>query len=390
MKCANRILLLVTQADWGGVQSFLIKFGAELRAEGREVLLAAGGDGELWDEAAKAGIPTRRLIKMTRKIHPLKDWSAINELQQLLHEFKPDAVHLNSSKMGVLGSMAVHIKYRSAKSHPTVVYRIGGWSFFELVAKWKLWIYRTAEYLTASYKDVIITVHPEDETIARKLKILPRKAIITVPNGLNIPTFVARLLPRAEARTTLNIPEHAFVFGTIANAYAYKGLLPYLDVVARVLAEDRHAVAVIIGDGPQYSALQAHRDTLNVRDRIVLAGYRDDAERLAPAFDVFVLPSCREGMPWALLEAMAAGIPSITTDVGGCRWVLKADGVPCSGIIVPKKDPLALQEAMRRLRINDEERTALGKGAKENVSRRFSWKATYTGNRDALDGVITS
>jgi len=379
MKRANRILILVTQADWGGVQAFLVRFAKQLRTEGREILLAAGGEGELWAEAQKAGIPTHKLAHMTREIHPLKDWKALGELKRLIKEFKPDAIHLNSSKMGVLGSIA------AAPSKTWAVYRIGGWSFLEPIAGWKRWIYRTAERISAPYKDIIITVHPGDAQAAKDLKIKPRRALLTVPNGIDVPSFVSRLKTRGDARATLGIPEHTFVFGTVANAYATKGLLPYLDVFARICKSNENVRGVIIGDGPEFEELKKKRHSLGLEGRLVLTGHLEDAETLYPAFDAFVLPSRKEGMPWTLLEAMASNIPCIATDVGACRWMLADPEHPHAGLIVPKEDGLALEEAMRKILNDAELRTAIGRGGRMNVTQRFSWDATYRGNRDALD-----
>lgn len=381
----KRILLLVTQADWGGVQSFLIRFASGLMHEGHEVLLAAGGEGELWDAAARHGIPTRRLTHVRREISPVEDWMAIGEIGRLIREFRPDAIHLNSSKMGVLGSIAARrLRPTPSSLRPHVAYRIGGWSFLEPMPEWKRWIYRAAERHTAKYKDVIITVHPGDEKLARALEIVPREKIMTVPNGLDVASFVSKLQTRDASRSMLHVSNSSFVFGTVANAYPTKALLPYLDVLKRLCDEDRNVIAVILGDGPEFEALQKKRDVLGLTDRVILTGHRDDAATLYSAFDLFVLQSRKEGMPWTLLEAMAAGIPSVATDVGACRWMLQDDARGMAGLIVPKEDPLALHDALRALKNNPAERERLSRAARRIVSERFSWDATFRGNRDAL------
>ncbi len=385
MPSAKRILLLVTQADWGGVQSFLIHFATELKKEGHEVLLAAGGEGELWAEAERQGIHTHRLTHVRRDINLIEDWRAIRELTRLYRSFRPDAIHLNSSKMGVLGSLAATSDKRQAtNSHPRVVYRIGGWSFLEPMASWKQWIYRTAETVSAKYKDVIITVHPGDEMLAKKLGIVPRERIVTVPNGLDVAAFVSRLKTRMDARRALGIPERAFVIGTIANAYPTKALLPYLNVLKRMCDEDRGVVAVIFGNGAELEMVTRTRDTLGLTDRVLVTGYRSDAASFLPAFDLFALPSRKEGMPWTLLEAMAAGLPSVATDVGACRWMLEDESRGNAGVIVPVGDAAALHDAFRQIKNDPERRAHLSSAARRIVTERFSWEETYRGNRDAL------
>ena len=380
MKHAKRILLVVTQAHWGGVQEFLVHLAKDLKAEGREVLLACGGDGDLWTAADRAGIPTRRLAHLVQPIAPFEDLRAVFELKRLINEFKPDAIHLNSSKAGVVGSLAA----RLSKTKPWVVYRIGGGSFLEPMSAFKKWIYRVSEQWTAGLKDIIITVHPGDEKLAKRYGIRPRHTRTTVANGLDVPNFIARLKTREAARAELGIPEHAFVFGSISNAYATKGLHGYLNVLAKVLDEDRNTTAVIIGDGPEFASLQVQKSALGL-ERVVLAGWRNAASTFIPAFDVFVLPSRKEGMPWVLLEAMAAGIPSIATDVGACRWMLTGSKFGDAGLIIPPEDPLSLYEVLRRLRTNPAEREALARGARQSVTERFSWQTTFNGHRDALD-----
>lgn len=376
----QRILLLVTVADWGGVQSFLVHFAADLMKEGHEVLLAAGGDGELWDRAKALGIPTHRLRHVVRDIEPWNDVKGILEIRALIKSWKPDAIDINSSKMGILGSIANTL----VSPRPRCVYRIGGWVFLEPMSATRKWIYKTAERMTAPLKDIIITVHPNDEKLARALQFKPRETITTVPNGIDVANFVSQLKTKQDARQALGLPERAFVYGTVANAYPPKDLSNYFRRVVTILDEDRSAHVVVIGGGPQFKELQATRDSLAHSDRIHLTGQIADAPTLYSAFDAFVLPSIKEGMPWSVLEAMAANIPVIVTDVGACKWMVTSEKHGNAGIVIPVNDTLALQDAMRSLRNSQELREALARGGRYMSLNRFSWDVTYRGNRDAL------
>jgi len=375
----TRILLLVTQADWGGVQAFLIRFADELKREGFDVLLAGGGEGGLWQQARAHGIAAHQLRHLVREINLPQDWLAVTEIKRLIDEFRPMAVHLNSSKMGVLGSLAA----RLSATRPRVVYRIGGWAFLEPIAGWKKWIYRMSEKLTARYKDVIITVHPGDEAVAKQLNIRPRQKILTVANGLDFDYFTSKLVTRTEARAKLGLPEQAVVLGTVANAYATKGLLPYLDVLKAIFDSHSAVHAVILGDGPEFQALKDKRDALKL-DRLLLAGHRADASVLYRAFDVFVLPSLKEGMPWTVLEAMAAGVPVVATDVGACGWMLQAESAHAAGLIVPPGDPVQLIAALEKITGDAGLRERLAGAGPDILKQRFTWETTYRGNRDAL------
>lgn len=380
-RTAERILLLVTQADWGGVQSFLLRFAEDLKAEGKEILLAGGGEGELWARAAQAGIPTQRLKHVVRAIHPWHDLLAVHEIRKLIKNWKPDTVHLNSSKMGVIGGLAA----QCSSPRPWVVYRIGGWSFLEPMSRVSQWLYMVAERWSARWKDIIITVHPGDETLARSLNIRPRIRMQTIPNGLDMERFERKLCTRSEARTRLGIPNDVFVFGTIANAYPAKALLPYLDVLDEVLAHEPQRRGVVIGGGPELSLLKRKRESLKTRERILLLGPQNDAPQLYRAFDVFVLSSRKEGMPWSLLEAMAAGIPSIATDVGACRWMLNDLEGHQAGMVVEPQHAAALKHAMQHIAASADERQRMSLAGPALVKARFSWKHTFSQHLSTLD-----
>lgn len=378
----KRILLVVTQAHWGGVQSFLVHFGQDLQKQGHAVLLVAAGEGALWEKAKAAGIQTHRLKKLVRELNPLADFAALKELQQIIQDFKPDAIHLNSSKIGILGSLAAQ-QYRKQFPQVQVAYRIGGWAFLEPIASWKKWLYLKAEQWTAKYKDTIITVHPGDEVLARKLRINPRKKIVTAANGLGLEAFQSQLLDRESARRELGLPSDAFIFGLVSNAYATKGLIPFLSSINTVLTDHPEIHICLIGDGPEFSTLKSITQASVHADRIHLVGHRADAQKLYRAFDAFLLPSKKEGMPWVLLEAMAAGLPSIAMDVGACRWMLNQGAESC-GIIVEQNDQQAFQHAMKQLFTKPELRATFSQAAIQNVRSRFTWERTFETNFSTL------
>lgn len=348
------------------------------------MLLAAAGEGDLWDRAREAGVPTRRLQQLTRELNPLADWRTITEIENLIAEFKPDAIHLNSSKIGILGSIASE-NYRKQGNSLRVAYRIGGWSFLEPISSWKKWLYQKAEQWTAKYKNVIVTVHPGDEALAQTLGIIPREKVISIPNGLDLEEFQDQLLDRKTAREILGLPMDAFVFGTVSNAYATKGLIPYLSQAESFLSTHARTHIAILGDGPLFEDLKHMQSLSAFPERIHLIGHRKDATTLYRAFDVFVLPSRKEGMPWALLEAMAAGLPCIATDVGACKWMLQHQDETC-GIIVPIDDSKRLERALQTLCTDETLRQTFSQAAIQNVRSRFTWERTFQGNRDALIG----
>lgn len=377
MPDAKRIVLAVTLAEQGGVQEFLLRLGSFLAEQGHNVTILAGEGSWLFPLAHDRHIPIRRLTHLRRAIHPWHDLLAFFELRRVLKELQPDAIHLNSTKMGILGSLAAR-----AVGIKTVVYRIGGWVFLEPLSTLTRRLYLQAERLSARWKDVIICVHPEDERLAHELNIIPRKKLTTIPNGIDLPLFDQELLPRARARTELALTDskNVFVFGTIANFFPAKDLLGYLDACALIHQEFPSARFLIIGDGQERLALEKKLTRLGLVDVCILVGRRSRAGTLLRAFDAFVLPSAKEGMSWALLEAMAAGLPCLATKVGANSWLLDAE----AGWLTPPQDPASLAQHMKDIFLQTAERTRRGERARERIKRDFPFQKTLQDNENAL------
>lgn len=371
----KHVVLAITLGEPGGAQGFVLGFAKWLNANGYQVTVVAGNGRWLYEKCVEAHIAIRRVPHLGRAIHPWNDLRAFFALKKILRELKPDTLHLNSAKMGVLGSLAA-----SALGIRPVVYRIGGWTFLEPLSPLIKRLYLFAEQRTARYKDTIICVHPEDEALAKEKNITPRKNLVTIPNGIDLDAFDRALLPRDTARTALHLSDTDIVFGTIAHLYPAKDLPRYIEACAAVAKVLPQAKFVILGDGPERISIERTRSRLGLVDRVLLAGATENASRLLRAFDAFVLPSAKEGMSWALLEAMACGIPCLATDVGANRWLLGED----AGWIVPPHDPRALADAMLRAIHHTDEAQTRSLHARTIVKQRFPLKKTYEDNAHTL------
>ncbi len=371
----KRIALAITLAEPGGAQQFILRFALWLRDRGHEITVLAGEGSWLFDECEKHNIQTIRLRHLGRAINPLKDFLVILELRSVLRKLTPDALHLNSTKMGVVGSIASWLAHV-----PRIVYRIGGWVFLEPMSPTRRTLYILAEQFTARFKHIIICVHPGDAAIAQQKKICPREQITVIPNGIDLVTFDAHLASRADARTILNLSPETFVFGTVAHFYPAKNLVEYLKTCQKVHAQNPHTRFILIGDGPERESIERARAELHLENTVVLTGARHDASRLLRGLDTFVLPSVKEGMPWSLLEAMAAGLPCVATDVGANRWMLE----PKAGWIVQVNDQAALVKIMLEILSNSREAQRRGAHARHVVKTRFPLQETLLKNEQTL------
>ncbi|MDF1497657.1 MAG: glycosyltransferase [Patescibacteria group bacterium] len=387
------VMLLITSQDWGGAQLYVFELAKELKARGESVIVVAGknpsksplvmGDlltglysphdkggmggctgSELSAKCLAANIPFYELKHMSRDINPLANVFATIELIKLFRRLKPRVVHLNSTMMGVVGSLSATLT-----RVPKRIYCIGGWVFNEELPGWKKSLYVWIERVSAKWKDVIIVVHPGDEELAIKLKIKPQKKLVTIPNGVDVARFESKLLTREEARLKLGADPDATLVGTIANAYPPKNLLWYLEVCKKIHDADKRIYFVIIGDGPQFEILKKKRAELDAESYVMLAGRRMDAPTLYKAFDLFVLPSSKEGMSITLLEAMTAKVPIVATDVGAGKWMLR----DC-GIIVPPNDAVRMQTAVLDILQNKDKQKSITQNAYAMLLANFEQK----------------
>jgi glycosyltransferase involved in cell wall biosynthesis len=163
--------------------------------------------------------------------------------------------------------------------------------------------------------------------------------------------------PRETACAALGLAPEGPVVGTVGNLTAKKDHATLVDAVARLAGEWPEARLVVVGAGPLEADLRTHAARAGLADRVVLAGSRGDVAEILGAFDVFVLSSRVEGLPIALLEAMAAERPCVATAVGGIPEVV-TDGV--DGLLVPPGDPDALATAVSKLLADPDRRAELG------------------------------
>ena len=186
-----------------------------------------------------------------------------------------------------------------------------------------------------------------------------------------------RLIKVAEPGTQASQAPPSFIVGTIANAYPSKALPSLIETFSEAFgnkvaepgtqASQAPPHLIIIGDGPEMPKVERARETSAAKERIHLLGAVDDAARLMPGFDLFVLASLKEGMPWTILEALAAGLPIVAARVGAIPEMLE-DGV--SSLLIEPGDRAALSDALRRLYRDSELRRKLTEGALRTAGRR--------------------
>ncbi|MBW2313584.1 MAG: glycosyltransferase [Deltaproteobacteria bacterium] len=356
-----RIAFITNDLEIGGAQQFLVSLIRALdRGRFAPHLATLSGQG-VWVEAVRElGVeyfhaPAVRRAGSLRVIDPRALWA----LTRQLRDWRVDVVHTQlflGNTLGRLAALGAGVPRWVATEHSTY--------FDHTRLQW--WIDRRLARRT----DRIVAVA---EPVARHLVAggIPAERIAVVPNGIALERF-EKLPSRERARSDLGLHPDDFVLGSVARLTGEKSLEAILDLMPHLRARVPKVQLLIVGDGPQRRALVRRATEHGLESSVRLLGERSDVERILPALDLFVFPSRREGLPTALLEAMAAGVTPVVQDLPYARVVVE-DGV--DGCHIDFTDVPAAVDALTALARHPERRAALGAGAKRKAEQ-FSIRRT--------------
>lgn len=302
----KKVLFLITKANWGGAQRYVYDLATHLPKDRFEAIVAFGSSGKLSADLAISGIPLNQISALARDVSFASDIKSFFQIWKLLRGQRPDVLHLNSSKAAALGAFAGRLS-----RVPRIIFTVHGWPFKEDRGGLATAMIRVASWLTALLSDVVIVVSKEDERIGKAMWGLHNK-IYYVPLGITIPEFV----PRDQASLILTpwIDERQRIV-TIAELTPNKGIRFGLEAMMLLKEYKTDISYFIIGDGEERDRLIAQTEAMQISDRVHFLGFVPDAGRYLQAFDIFLLPSIKEGMPYVLLEAGMAGLPIVSTNV---------------------------------------------------------------------------
>lgn len=349
----QKIVFLVTKASFGGAQRYVYDLATRMPRDTFEPIVGFGAPGILGAMVNEAGIRTVSFPSLGRDVHATDDLKSLYELFRFFNRERPDIVHLNSSKAAGLGGLTARLA-----GVPRIIFTIHGLPQDEPRGMLARQAIAFMTWLTGCLAHVVICISEDNLARVRQWPLVGQKAVL-VRNGIT-PFSV---LPAQEARAALRLPLGVTVVGVIAELTRNKGL----DTLLRALALVPDTHACIIGEGELRAHLGTLARTLGLEDRVHFAGYQTDARRYLSAFDIFCLPSRKEGLPYAIFEAGLAKIPVVASDLPGVREII-AD----AGSLVSPDEPQALARALSDLLGDAETRDRMSNLLAERVKELFS------------------
>lgn len=254
----------------------------------------------------------------------------------------------------------------------------------------KLALHRVIDRITMRSVDRFHALSPKVARSWREVVGLDPARMTVIPRGIDAAGFRGRSEDtRRAVLTELGLPESTFLILNIGRQVPQKGQIYLIRALPAIRADVPNAVLVSVGSqGPSTSELLDATDKQEMADAVRLLGIRDDIPRLLAAADVFVFPSLYEGLGVALLEAMASGLPCVTTDQDPMAEVVAHEE---SGLLVPLGDPAAIAEAVTRLARDPDLCRRLGDRARQSTLERFDLNRTAADIEklylDVIEGV---
>ena len=250
-------------------------------------------------------------LSCTRNPFSLGSLKAIFQIRKLVKDGGYDIVHCHTP----VAAMCTRLACIGARKRGTKVYYTAhGFHFFKGAPVKNWMIYYPVEKLCSYFTDVLITINKEDYALAQK-KMKAKKFAYVPGVGLDVQKFADISVDKAQKRKQIGVPEDAVLLLSVGELNENKNHQVILRALARLKDPGIHYA--IAGRGPQQESLEALARELGIEDRVHLLGYRTDVGELYKVSDIFCLPSHREGLGLASLEAMACGLPLITSNVHG-------------------------------------------------------------------------
>ena len=387
-----RVLRIITRLNVGGPSIHTILLTKYLDPGQFDCTLATGDvgehEGDMSYYAESLDIRPIRIPGLGREISPFDDFRAFFRLFTLILTLKPDVIHTHLGKAGTLGRgaglLAKFVLIFTGKKIK-IFHTLHGHFFYGYFGPVKTRVFIHIERMLARICTALVVISPlQKQDIVETYRIVPERKVRLIPLGFDFTNVLTSPDDGKSFRRDAGIDDGSLLAGIIGRLTDIKNHRMFLEGVARYCEQPGSPPlrCVVVGDGELRGELEAFARTLGIDDVVRFVGWRRDMGEVYRGLDILVLTSDNEGTPVTVIEAMAAGIPAVSTAVGGVPDLFGIDkegedvtagqggkDVPVRiaprGVLIPPKDPQALARALEVLTEDEELRRSLSAGARK-------------------------
>jgi glycosyltransferase involved in cell wall biosynthesis len=361
----KQICLVITKSNFGGAQKYVYEIATSLDKEIFDVTVALGGEGILKQKLLEADIKVISIPNLERDISLFKEFSVFKFLYNFFNEKHFDVVHLNSSKIGGIGSLAARLA-----GVPKIIFTAHGWAFNEDRSFISKILIKLSYWITIMISDKIIAVSNQIKSQIIGWPFVSNK-ISVIHNGVKEIDFYEKENSREKiAQINSKVDKNKFLIGTIAELHQIKGL-DILIESAKEVTKNENVQFVIIGEGHERENLEKKIKLNKLENSVILLGFLDNAAKYLKAFDLFVLPSRSEALALVIIESGLANIPVIASKVGGLPEIISDKKY---GTLFAKENYIELSNEIKYSIENYEETKITAKNLNQRIKENFSYQ----------------
>ncbi|MCC7094970.1 MAG: glycosyltransferase family 4 protein, partial [Ignavibacteriaceae bacterium] len=306
-------ILYILEATSGGTQKHVIDIAKKIdRSEFQIDIIFSTKRNKNFVQESK-GIFNRTYGLPISRSGSITDLSNILKIRRIIKENKYNIVHCHSTKAGFVGRLAAFLS-----RHPNVIYSPHGFMFCDTRIRARRLLYLKLEKYLGYITNKLIAVSGSERDLALEHKIVPSKKVITLYNSID-PGDYSDHVYENKVSEKLKTKNSDIIIGTVGRLYYQKDPITLIKSFKIINETIPNTKLVFVGDGPLITDCLEEIHKLNLQNKIELAGFQKNSKDYYRIFDLFVLSSRYEGLPYALLEAMIMGIPAVGTNVVGIK-----------------------------------------------------------------------
>lgn len=344
------------------IKEFSLDFMKYLRSQGF-IVEAAAGVAKQTEYIRSQGFVCYD-FQIPRGIDPIGDYNAFRAIRKIIREGHFDVVHTQTAKAGFIGRLAAYLE-----KVPLIIHTAHAWPFHPYLAKWKKYYYLYLEKIAAKLCDAIIVDTKTVQEYGNVFQVASSEKVHQIYMGIDLERFCSCSEDEKKLQKKyLNLPSEKIIVGSIARLVADKGIEVLIECANR-LQNNPDFLFILLGEGELRPVFEKQIKDRGLENKFILAGYINDVSVYYRAFDIFFLPTLREGFGVVFAEAMSSAVPVIASDIEPLNNEIILNGT--TGFLAKPDDVETFTRNLQKL-LDSTLRRKMGEASRDHVAKNFN------------------